>query len=178
MDRLKLLVREPALLLQLVENIIAALVIINIHVSRDSEVWIMAAIVAVNGILKGLTTHPFPVHFITDLARAVLMIGISFGLNLSVDKVTVLVTLVGTIVALVGSLRTTPAYDPVTRPGGAGGGPVSTKAEGGYANYGFLGIVLIVIGLLIWLLAGMSVIGIILIVLGVVLLLAPLGPWA
>lgn len=174
MDRLKLLVREPALLLQLAENIIAALVIINVALSHDQETWIMAAIVAVNGILKGLTTHPFPVHFITDLARAVLMVGISFGLNLSVDKVTILVTLVGTMVALVGSLRTTPAYDPVIRPGGAGGGPVSTRAEGGYANYGFLGIVLIVVGLLLWLLGGWLVLGIILIALGVILLVVPL----
>lgn len=174
MDRLKLLVREPALLLQLAENIIAALVIINVALSHDQETWIMAAIVAVNGILKGLTTHPFPVHFITDLARAVLMVGISFGLNLSVDKVTILVTLVGTMVALVGSLRTTPAYDPVIRPGGAGGGPVSTRAEGGYANYGFLGIVLIVVGLLLWLLGGWLVLGIILIALGLILLVVPL----
>lgn len=181
MDRLRSFVREPALLLDFVETLLVLLVAFGVSLSHDQQAYIVAAIIAVIGLLKGISTVPLPVHLITDLGRAVLVLAASFGLHgLTEDRIAVVVTFLGTLTTLVGSIRTTPVNDPILAARGAGAGPVAGRdvlGRNGHTEVGatrngvLIGVLLLVVGLIVWLLTGYAVIGIILIVVGIVALL-------
>lgn len=170
MDRLKTLVREPAILLSLGENLIALLVVLQVPLSHDQQATLFAVLVALIGLAKGVLTHPFAVHFVTDLARAVLVCAVAFGLHMSADDTTVIVTFVGTVVALIGSIRTTPSYDSIVGTRGAGGGPVAGRTErGAIGVLAGLGIALLLAGLLVLLFLHSLILGIVLLVIGGIL---------
>lgn len=128
MDRLRVLLREPALLLDAVETGLVLLVALGLHLSNTQQTDIVALIIAAIAVIKGASTLPFPVTIITDLARAVLVLVATFGLDLPPDRVAVIVTFIGTFVTLVQRVAVTPRYDPVVAVGGAGSGPVSGES--------------------------------------------------
>lgn len=167
MDRLRLLLREPALLIDAFESgvvLAVALGLFNLHGEQQRD--LIALFIAVLAAVKGFTTKPFPVTVIPDLGRAALVFFGSIQLtHLNADQITLVATFLGTVMALLARPQITPSKDPVTRPGGAGAGPVTTEAGYVTANYS-VAIILIVVGLLLWLLGGWFLLGIILIVLG------------
>lgn len=176
MDRLRTLIREPALIIDLVETLVVGLVAFGIGLSGDQQTYIVAAVVAVLGLIKACTVAPFAVNAVVDLGRAVLALLASFGVGLTADQIAILVTLLGTVTTLIATNRTTPIYDPVTNPSGAGAGPVTNRNEAGVATLGLAGVVILVLGLVLLLLALLHsvalglVIPVILIALGLVLI--------
>ncbi len=123
MNRLKDILREPALLIDAVETGLILLVAFGLNWSGDQQAYIVAAIVAIVGVAKGFTTRPFAVSLITDLGRAVLVLAASFGLNVSGDQIAIAITFLGTLTTLVGRAQITPTNDPV------GAGPVAHDGE-------------------------------------------------
>lgn len=171
MDRLRLLLREPALLIDAFESgvvVAVALGLFSLHGEQQRD--LIALFIAVLALLKGITTKPFPVTVIPDLGRAALVFFGSVSLiHLNADQITLLVTFLGTLMTLLQRAQITPTNDPVTRPGGSGAGPVTTEAGYVATNLG-VAIALIVIGVLVWLLLW-PLLGIILVVVGVLALL-------
>jgi hypothetical protein len=135
-DRFKALVREPALLLDAFESFVVVAIALGLFsLSGDQQTNLVALFIAILAVAKGFLTKPFPVMVLTDLGRSGVVFCVSLGvLHWTPDQVTVVVTFLGTLTTLVGSIRTTPRYDPVTAPGGAGGGPV--RGEGGIMGLG------------------------------------------
>lgn len=175
MDRLKLLIREPALLIDAFESVVVVAVALGLFgLSGEAQRDLIALFIALLALAKGFLTRPFPVTVVPDLGRAALVFFGSVGLtHLSADQITLVATMLGTVTTLLSRAQITPKYDPVTRPGGAGSGPVSNRTEAGYvASAGMaVGLALVVIGLILLLLTSYSVVGIILIVAGVLAVL-------
>lgn len=112
MNRFRELLREPALLIDLVETLIVLLVAFGVTLSGDQQTYIVAAVVALLGLAKGLLTRPFAVTLLTDAARAVLVLAASFGVGLTSDQIALIATGLGTIVTLIARGQITPAKDP------------------------------------------------------------------
>lgn len=110
--RLRELIREPALLIDLVETLVILVVAFGVGLSGDQQTYIVAAVVAVLGLLKGLMTRPFAVTLLTDAARAVLVLAASFGVGLSPDQIALTATALGTVVTLIARGQITPAVEP------------------------------------------------------------------
>lgn len=171
MDRIKLLLREPALLIDAFESgvvVAVALGLFNLHGEQQRD--LIALFIAVLAVIKGFSTKPFPVTVIPDLGRAALVFFCSVQVtHLTADQITLVATFLGTLMTLLQRAQVTPVADPITRPGGAGAGPATNEA-GALTRNSALAALLILIGLLVWLLGGYLVLGLILIVVGVVLL--------
>lgn len=120
MERLRTLVREPALLIDCVETLLLMLVAFGLGLSGDQQTYIVAAVVALLGLIKGVLTRPFAVSAVTDFGRALLAVFASFGVGLSPDQIALTVTFLGLVTTLVTTLRITPARDPapITPSGG------------------------------------------------------------
>jgi hypothetical protein len=128
----RLILREPALLLDTVETLLVLLVAFGIGLSGDQQSYIIAALVAAIAVAKAWATSPFPVTLITDLARAALVLAASFGLNITPDKTAVIVTFLGTFLTLIQRSQITPSYDPA---GGAVGPMNVTVTTGNAASF-------------------------------------------
>jgi len=148
MDRIKTLIREPALLIDLAETLVVLAVAFGIHLSNTQETNIIAAIVAALGLGKAFMVHPFAPGVIVDFGRAALMLGVSFGLNVTADQSALIITALGTLTTIVLTTRVTPVNDPVIAAQGAGAGPVAGRTEAGYAALEVVGIVLMVLAVL------------------------------
>lgn len=113
--RLRELVREPALLIDLTETLVVLLVAFGVGLSGDQQTYMVAAVVAVLGLAKGALTRPFAVTLVTDAARAVLVLAASFGIGLTADQIALIATALGTVVTLVARGQITPTRDPALR---------------------------------------------------------------
>lgn len=178
MDRLRALVREPALLIDAFESLVVVLValgLFNLH--GDTQTNLIALFIAVLAVLKGWLTKPFPVTVIPDFGRAFLVFCVSLGLlRWTPDQVTVVVTFLGTLMTVMQRAQITPRSSPVARPEGAGAGPLTGRNDAGHSFPLFgLGVALAVIGVVLLLATTLHLLGIILIVVGVVLILLPAG---
>lgn len=130
MDRIRLLLREPALLADAAETLIVFLIVLGLHISGAQETYLVAAVIAVAGAVKGFTTVPFPATVIPDAVRAVVVALTSFGvLHVPADEVAVLATVVGTLVTAAMRGQITPRTSPVVSDLGAGAGPVRATAK-------------------------------------------------
>lgn len=106
--------REPALILDFLETLLVVFVAFGLPLTHDQQAYIVAAMIAAVGLLKGFSVRPFPPAVITDFGRAVLVLAASFGLNaLSEDKITLVVTALGTLTTLILRAQVTPNSDPV-----------------------------------------------------------------
>ncbi len=173
-SRLKLLLREPALLIDVVETAIVVAVSLGLFsLSGESQRYLIALVIALLGLVKGFSTKPFPVTVVPDLGRAALVFFGSVNLiHLDADQITLLVTFLGTLMTLLQRAQITPVSDPVATPTGSGAGPVRGETGAYTAGPGLsLGLVLAVIGVLVLLLTPYFYVGIILIVVGLVLAL-------
>ena len=155
MDKIKALIREPALLLDAFETFVVMAIALGLFsLSGDQQTNLVALFIALLGVAKGFLTQPFPVTVITDFGRAAIVFSVSLGLlKWSPDQVTVVVTFLGTLMTLVQRSQITPRYDPVIASGGAGAGPVAdaniTRGEQGATDLlTAIGAVLLVVGLL------------------------------
>jgi hypothetical protein len=107
------LVREPALILDFLETLLVIFVAFGLPLTHDQQAYIVAALVAAVGLIKGVTVHPFPPAVVTDFGRAALVLAASFGLEtLSADKIALLVTALGTLTTLIMRAQVTPSNDP------------------------------------------------------------------
>lgn len=153
MDRIKLLLREPALLIDTAETLLLLLVAFGLGINGDQETYIIAAIVALVGLVKGFTTSPFPVSVVPDFGRAALVLAASFGLSVSADQIAIAVTFLGTVMTLLMRSQITPKHDPVTAVEGSGAGPVKGEAGEAVLSYvgGVIALVAIVVAVLVFL---------------------------
>ena len=124
MDRLKALIREPALLIDLAETLVLMIVAFGVGLSGDQQTYIVATIIGLLGLLKGFMTKPFPPAVVTDFGRAALALFASFGVGLTADQITLIVTALGLVTSIILRGQVTPAKDPVIDARGAGAGPV------------------------------------------------------
>jgi len=126
MERMKALVRDPALLLDLVESaIVLAVALGMLHITGAQQRYTIAVVIAVLALGKGFLTHPFPVTTVPDFGRALLVCFGSYGItHLTADQITLVATFLGTLTTVVARGQITPRYDPVTEVTGAGAGPV------------------------------------------------------
>ncbi len=176
MDRIKALIREPALLIDTAETLLIMLVAFGLSLTGDQETYIIATLVALAGVAKGFSTTPFPVSVIPDFGRAVLVLAASFGLNVSPEQIAVAVTFLGTFLTLIMRSQITPRKDPVIAPEGAGAGPV--RGERGAALLGTIGMVIAIVGVIAAVLSFLDVIAVdaiaclVIILLGAVLWIA------
>lgn len=164
MDRLKGLVREPALLIDLAETIVIALVAFGLGLSGDQQNYIVAAVVAGLGLAKAFLTRPFAVAALTDFGRAALVLLASFGVGLTADQIAVLVTLLGTVTTVVIRAQITPTNSPVVVRGGAGAGPVAGYDERGAVSLVAVAVALLVAGVLVLALTTYQVVGVALLI--------------
>lgn len=178
MDRLKALVREPALLIDAFESLVVVLVAWGfLGLTGDQQTVTVGLFIAVLAVVKGVLTHPFPVTVIPDLGRAALVFCASLGIiHVTPDKITLFVTFLGTVMTLIQRGQITPRGDSVARPGGAGSGPIAGRrnSDAGFMDLGLLGAILAVVGLVLVVVGLLTVyntvvLGVILFVLGVVL---------
>lgn len=182
--RIKSILRDPALLVDLLESLLVVLLAVGIiHVTGEQQRYIVAVLIAVLAVVKGFSTKPFPVTVIPDLGRALLVAVGSFGLvHLTADQVTILATFLGTITTLIARGQITPIYDPapltasVVSDGEAANRIVN---DSGAVDLGGLAILLVVVGLILLLLAlvgvlpGLLWVGLILLIVGLVLAVVP-----
>lgn len=125
----RLILREPALLLDAVETALVLMVALGLALSGDQQNYIIAVIIGLIGVAKAWATTPFPVTLITDLSRAIFVLAATFGVSfLTPDKTAIIVTFIGTFVTLVQRMQITPSHDEVTAPAGAGAGPVTADS--------------------------------------------------
>jgi preprotein translocase subunit SecG len=136
MDRLKQLIREPALLIDAFETLVVMVVALGLFsVSGDQQKILIALLIAVLAFAKGFLTTPFPVTVVPDLGRAALVAATAFGVfHISADQITIIVTFLGTAMTLVQRGMITPKNDPQVAVAGAGAGPVAGRTEEGAAN--------------------------------------------
>lgn len=176
MDRLKALIREPALLLDAFESVVVFAVAVGLlGLSGDQQTNLIAVFIALLAVAKGVLTKPFPVMVLADFGRALLVFCVSLGvLNLTADQVTITATMLGTVLTVVARGQITPRYDPVVEAAGAGAGPVRNDI-GSAAPLYIAGVVLIVLGVIALLLLALGdpivslVWAILIVILGVVL---------
>lgn len=128
MDRFKALIREPALLIEIVSLVVVTVVSFGVGLKGDQQTYIVAAFVALLGLLKAFLTRPFVVAFLTDFIRAGLILAASFGAALTADQISQVAMLVGLITTVVIRAQITPTRSPVVEQGGAGAGPVAGVA--------------------------------------------------
>jgi hypothetical protein len=112
MEKLKSLLREPALIIDIVETGVLMLLAFGVGLRGDQQTYIIAFAVAGLGLLKALIVKPFSVVVLTDFGRAALALMASFGVGLTADQIAMAVTMLGLITTLIMSTRTTPRYDP------------------------------------------------------------------
>ena len=124
-NRLKSLIREPALLIDLAETLVLMVVAFGVGLSGDQQTYIVVTVVALLGLLKAFLTRPFAVAALTDFGRAALALMASFGVGLTADQIALVVTALGLIATVVIRGQITPKADAVVQPGGAGAGPVA-----------------------------------------------------
>lgn len=125
MDRFKELVREPALLIEIVSLIVVTIVSFGVGLKGDQQTYIVAAFVALLGLLKAFLTRPFVVAFLTDFIRVGLILAASFGVALSADQISQVSMLIGLITTVIIRGQITPSQSPVIAQGGSGAGPVA-----------------------------------------------------
>lgn len=175
MDRVRALLREPALLIDAFESLVVVLIALGMfNLTGDQQTNVVALFIAILAFVKGFFTRPFPVTVVTDLGRAGAVFCVSLGiLHWTPDQVTLVVTFLGTLMTIVQRAQITPRYDPVSRPGGAGAGPLAGREEVGEAALGFIGYLLLVIGIVLLIVSLFGLVpfywGLILIVIGAVL---------
>lgn len=155
MDRLKALLREPALLIDAFESLVVVLIALGMFsLTGDQQTNTVALFIAILALAKGFFTRPFPVTVVTDLGRAAAVWCVSLGLlHWTPDQVTVVVTFLGTLMTVVQRAQITPRFDPVARPGGAGAGPIAGREEIGAGELSYLGYVLVIVGVILLILA-------------------------
>lgn len=162
---IKGLIREPALLIDLAETVVIALVAFGFALSGDQQNYIVAAVVAALGLAKAFLTRPFAVAALTDFGRAALVLLASFGVGLTADQIAVLVTLLGTVTTVVIRAQITPNNSPVVVRGGSGAGPVAGyDHERGAVALLPLAVVLLVIGVLLMSLTAYQTVGVALLI--------------
>lgn len=182
MDRIRALLREPALLIDAFESLVVVLIALGMfNLTGDQQTNVVALFIAILAFVKGFFTRPFPVTVVTDLGRAAAVFCVSLGiLHWSPDQVTLVVTFLGTLMTVVQRAQITPRYDPVSRPGGAGAGPLAGREDVGETALGFVGYILVILGIILLALALFGIVpfywGLILLIVGVVLWVLDRGP--
>ena len=132
MDKIKALIREPALLVDAFESAVVFAIAMGLFaLSGDQQTNTVALFIAVLAVAKGFLTRPFPVTVLTDLGRAAVVWAVSLGLlSWTAAQVTIAVTFLGTLMTLIQRGQITPRFDPVVASGGAGAGPVAEVPKG------------------------------------------------
>lgn len=102
--------REPALILDAVKVglVCLATFLPAIHLSYDVQTWIMAALVAGFGVLKGVFTHPFPVTVVTDFIQAAGVLAIGLGVGISLDALATLITFTAAVMVALQRVQISP----------------------------------------------------------------------
>ncbi len=126
----RLILREPALLIDALETGLVFLVALGLHLTGAQQTDIVAVIIALAGVLKAITTRPWPVSVFTDFGRVALLLAADFGMNWAThDKIAIAVTFLGTLVTIISRSQITPASDPVVAGTGSGAGPTTAAVN-------------------------------------------------
>ena len=108
---------EPAVLIAVVQAVLAFLVTFQFdQLSAAQSANILAVAVALGGFYTAWTTQHTVLAALSGVGRALLVLAVSYGLNLSQEQIGLAVILVESIGGLVLRDRTSPAPTPVSGP--------------------------------------------------------------
>lgn len=106
---MKLFGREPAVYIAVLESLLALLVTFQFDgLSPDQAALILAAAVAIGGLLASFTTRDTLLGALSGAVKAVLVLGVAYGLNLSQDQIGMTAVLVSTIAGVFLRTQTSP----------------------------------------------------------------------
>lgn len=105
--------REPAAWVGLIEAVLAVLVVFALGVTSESAGLILAAISAAAGCYVAWATRDTALGVILALAKALVALGVYYGLTLSAEQTAVILGLVPVVVGFWQRTQTSPVADPV-----------------------------------------------------------------
>jgi len=114
MNRIKELVREPALVIDALESgLVLAVALGLFSLTGEAQRDLVALFITILAVGKGFMTRPFPPTVIPDLGRAAFVFFGSVHLtHLTADQITLVATFLGTITTLIATNRISPVTPP------------------------------------------------------------------
>lgn len=107
---MKVFGREPAVYIAVVEAVLAFLVTFGFSgLTAEESTNILAVAIAIGGVLAAMTTRNTLLAALSGVARAVLVLSVSYGLNLSQEQVGLTVVIVSTISGIWLRTQTSPS---------------------------------------------------------------------
>ncbi|MFH9425980.1 hypothetical protein [Streptomyces sp. NPDC017529] len=97
---MKILGREPALILGLVAIIVKVVSAFLIEVTADQQAWINAVAAAAVGLALAVMTHDAIGAAVLGFVQAVVALAVGFGLDWSADQQAVVMSLAAVVVAM------------------------------------------------------------------------------
>lgn len=109
---MKILGREPAFLVGVIEAVIALAVAFGLDLTTEQTALVMAVVVSVFGVYTAYVTHDTLLGVGVGLAKAVLALAIGFGLKLSPDQIGTLLAFITVVAGFSHRTQTAPADTP------------------------------------------------------------------
>lgn len=110
---MKLFGREPAAWVGLIEAGLALLVALSIvNVTNEQTALIMAAVVAVFGVVTAYLTKDTMLGVLVGLTKAVIALAVGFGANLSPELTATIIAFVTVFIGFFQRTQTSPAPEP------------------------------------------------------------------
>jgi hypothetical protein len=106
---MKILGREPALWLTLIQTVVALAVGLGLAVTGEQVGLINAAAAAVLALIAAVAVRPFPVPLLMGAISALLALGVGFGLALSPEQVGLANAGVAALVGFILRMHVSPA---------------------------------------------------------------------
>ena len=106
---MKIFGREPAVIVGLVEGILAAVVTLSIGLDAEHAALIVAVVTALGGVLTGWATTDTRLGVVTGLTKALLALVVGFGLHIADSTQGALLALIPLVFMFVQRAGTSPA---------------------------------------------------------------------
>lgn len=112
---MKILGREPAVYIAVIESLLALLVTFQLDgLSADQAALILAAAVAIGGLLASFATADALLAALSGAVKAVLVLGTAYGLSLTQDQIGMTAVLVSTVAGVFLRTQTSPVETALT----------------------------------------------------------------
>lgn len=83
---MKIFGREPTAWVSLIEGIIALMVVFGLGLDRQHAALVIAVVNAIAGFYVAWVTHDTMLGVITGLAKAILALGVGYGLHITAEQ--------------------------------------------------------------------------------------------
>ncbi|MFI7707591.1 hypothetical protein [Nonomuraea sp. NPDC049480] len=114
---MRILGREPALWLTLIQTVLALAVGIGLPVSGEQVGLINGAAAAVLALVAAFAVQPFPVPLLMGAIQALIALAVGFGLGLGAEQVSLLNAAAAALVGFIMRMHVSPSVTPNGHPG-------------------------------------------------------------